>query len=443
MLTLVQWLARIEAGHSVEIDMGLSRVAAVAKRLALDFHHSGVVTVAGTNGKGTTCKIIEACCVANELSVGVYSSPHILCFNERVRINGQDASDKALCEAFAQIDAARAEISLTYFEYATLAGLLLFSQAKLDVVILEVGLGGRLDATNIIDADIAVLTSIGLDHQDYLGDTLEDIAFEKAGIVKRNKHCVVGFEEQYARSNKWIEDHSQAILKRNRDFGVETKPDGSRAWLTYHGLRRDYLWSSANIVPQNVITGLASLHVLHDVLSSKDNVKATALEAFLADSERVKQVIDATHLAGRAQIISKAPWIMLDVAHNEAAATYLREKISTFNASQCHMVVGMLKDKNIEDTIGAFISMKASWYCASLPGKRGEKASRLANAISSIPSTQVNTFDSVEAALKRALEQASNTDMIVVFGSFITVAGATDYLNEIGLIRPNKVVNSI
>ncbi|MFO7705801.1 MAG: Mur ligase family protein, partial [Halopseudomonas sp.] len=181
---LAGWLARLEQLHPTEIDMGLQRVASVATRLGLSRPAALVFTVTGTNGKGSTCAALNALLQQAGLRTGVYSSPHLLAYNERVSIDGQPVSDSSLCEAFARIDAARADTSLTYFEFGTLAALLLFQQAGLDALVLEVGLGGRLDAVNIIDPDVAVVTSIGLDHQEYLGDTRESVGFEKAGILR-------------------------------------------------------------------------------------------------------------------------------------------------------------------------------------------------------------------------------------------------------------------
>lgn len=188
--SLNEWLSIIEAAHPTEIDLGLERVAKVAERLNLDFSRSKVITVAGTNGKGSTCAMLDSIIRASNATSGVYSSPHFLEYNERIKINGLDASDEVIVDAFCRIDQAREELSLTYFEYGTLAALIIFSDLKLDYVILEVGLGGRLDAVNIVDPDISVITSIALDHIDWLGDDIESIAREKAGIFRPNKPAV-------------------------------------------------------------------------------------------------------------------------------------------------------------------------------------------------------------------------------------------------------------
>jgi dihydrofolate synthase/folylpolyglutamate synthase len=455
MRTLEQWLAKIEAGHPTEIDMGLERVSKVAHALNIDFDNTAVITVAGTNGKGTTCRMIEAACVEAGLSSGVYGSPHIIAFNERIRINGKDVSDDQICKAFEQITAAKEKISLTYFEYATLAALLLFTQAKLHVVILEVGLGGRLDATNIVDADISVLTSIGLDHQDYLGDTLEQIAWEKAGIVKANKRCVIGYPEHYINAASSIDALHNQVLKRGVDFDLScntTLEEGAReksvcysAWLQSKQKRLEFTWSAGHIPPSNIITALASLSFLTDVVDEKlsqADVLRAKLVALLNDGVRINALIKTVTLPGRAQMVSLSPLIMLDVAHNEAAAQYLCEKIGTFEFSRCHIVVGMLKDKNIEETIVALSGIDAHWYCADLPGPRGEKHQRLLRAIPDKNHEKHKGFANVESALHSAIEQASNTDMIVVVGSFVTVADATKYLTRISLIGNKELAHS-
>ena len=455
MKTLAQWLKSIEQGHPTEIDMGLGRVNEVAQRLGLSFDTQKVITVAGTNGKGTTCRLIEQFCIRAKLRVGVYSSPHILQFNERIRIQDNDVSDAQLCEAFQAIEQAKQgvtaqacpsssphseprpylkppqtkatthdPISLSYFEYATLAALFLFAEAELDVVILEVGLGGRLDATNIIDADINVLTSIGLDHQDYLGDTLDEIAFEKMGIVKANKLTVVGYDEAYPSAEKYLAQQNNMVLRRGIDFSHKKDARGFTAYVSYKNNQQLYHWCSESLPAQNVATALATLRLLD---SSSD---FTALGDLLNDSEAVTHIIDSCQLSGRAQVLSTAPIIMLDVAHNQAACAHLRAKLNTFDFENCHIVVGMLKDKNIEQCLLCFSDIQAHWYCASLPEPRGEQYSRLLDGVPQKNALSFAGFDSIDEALSCATEQVRSTDLILVFGSFISVAHATSYFNK-------------
>ncbi|WP_371193418.1 bifunctional tetrahydrofolate synthase/dihydrofolate synthase [Glaciecola sp. SC05] len=424
MKTLAQWLAKIEAGHPTDIDMGLTRVAEVAKRLDLNFGQAVLITVSGTNGKGTTCRLIEQVCLAAGLSVGVYSSPHLLVFNERIRINAQNAIDADICEAFDSIEEAKAEISMTYFEYATLAAMCLFQRAAVDVVILEVGLGGRLDATNIIDADINIITSISLDHQDYLGNTLGQIAREKAGIVKANKRTVVGFQEYYSEAEKWLHDQNNSILRAGLDFSYRAVEQGYQGELKWGGEIRRYDWQASAIPAPNVMTAIASLKFLEQVLPKSLVIK---LSHVLENSEALGAIIENTSLAGRAQLISRSPYILLDVAHNQASGEYLQEKLGTFEYRECHIVVGMLKDKNIEDTLQTLRGTPAHWYCASLPSARGQSFERLIKSVPNESAKSIAGFDAIDSALSSAIKQAANTDMIVIFGSFVTVSQAMTF----------------
>lgn len=436
MKSLAQWLDEIEAGHPTEIDMGLSRCEEVACALNIQFSDAIVVTVAGTNGKGTTCRLIEQACIDAGFSVGVYSSPHLLDFNERIRINGVNAEDFEICSAFESITLAKQSTSLTYFEYATLAAMYLFNAKKLNIVILEVGLGGRLDATNIIDADINILTTIALDHQDYLGDTTDDIAREKAGIVKANKSTVIGFRQLYAKAEQWISSQNNRILRRGQDFSHNRSNEGHNASISYLGKEYKYQWQASDIPGQNVITAIAGLWFLATEAQNRSGLSAhgNTLNSLLANESEFKRIIDTTSLNGRAQLVCQQPIIMLDVAHNEASADYLVEKIQGFNFTHCHFVVGMLKDKNIEDTLRSLSEIEATWYCATLAGKRGEVSERLLRALpeknASGTALEAYAYNSVETAISSAIKQVSNTDMIVIVGSFVTVAQAMQYLKQ-------------
>nr|WP_136251922.1 bifunctional tetrahydrofolate synthase/dihydrofolate synthase [Ningiella ruwaisensis] len=463
MKNLAAWLAYIEASHSIDIDMGLERVRLIAQRMQLNFEQAVVITVAGTNGKGTTCRLLEQICLQAGFSVGVYSSPHILKFNERIRVNNTSESDLNICKAFKQIkhaceaSAAYPSISLTYFEYATLAAMHIFKEKALDIIILEVGLGGRLDATNIIDADVNIITSIGLDHQDYLGSSLEQIAYEKCGIVKQNKRSVIAYTERYAKAEAHIDGQQNRVYRRGVDFDFVEAPSKNRdeCYAARFSLPLDtpvkqhfeYHWAGSAIPPQNVMGAIAGAwHIWHCIKEraqeyshlnpnpSNQRLKANQqlfnlLTAAPQDEADISKVIASTSLFGRAQIVSNSPCIILDVAHNQAAAEYLANKLATIAHKRCHMVIGMLKDKNIEATIQSLSGIATNWYCASLPGKRGELSSRLVNAVKTQTQAPCEAFDDISAALQSALEQASNADMIVVMGSFVSVAQAYEALS--------------
>jgi len=437
--SLSDWLTFIEQAHTKEIDMGLSRTKDLVKRLNIDFTEQFVVTVGGTNGKGTTCALIEQICLHAGLTVGVYSSPHLVNFCERIRLNGNLISEKMLCDIFEQIDTSRKDpaqhdISLTYFEFATLAALSAFSEQKVDVVILEVGLGGRLDAVNVIDTDIAVITSIGLDHQDWLGDTKEKIAFEKAGIFRTNKPAIIG----EATPQKSMLDHAQQIgaklICRGQDFIFDEAAD----LISIQG--HQFSTKNAKIPKQNVATALAAVSALsHSAFSKSDNVVSNKVKTafpFLARTTDLQGLIDKTQVLGRHHILRQQKaneycTVILDVAHNEDSAMQLSRLIRTYAFDTCHIVVGMLKDKNIEISLQVFSDIKAHWYCSALPTNRGEKAERLVRALQTSGGLNTNAkiepFEAVDLAFKQALINAQANDIILVMGSFLTVAAVLKY----------------
>lgn len=426
--SLEQWLTYIEQQHVTEIDMGLSRVMHVWHALGHDFDSQTVVTIAGTNGKGTTTACIEALLLAANCRVGVYSSPHLLHFNERMRIQSNMASDADICAAFEHIESARENISLTYFEYATLAALLVFAKHKVDVVLLEVGLGGRLDATNIIDADVSVITSIGFDHQSYLGDTLAEIAFEKAGIIKPASDVVFGITpEQYALPLNTFVGNQVTVVpdvsiidRENLTISLRNTIDNELPdELLYRILNRQ--------VPlQNVLVALACfLHLIKKLPLYSDSMRMIVKEKAL-----VEQAISDVRLAGRYQAVYERPNIVFDVAHNAQAAEYLCTQLSGEKYQRLYFVVGMLTDKNIEATLSELLPVNGDWICCDLAGPRGEKAERLSSHLSN-EGQNVVRFTSVEKGLLYAMSCAEDTDLICVFGSFVTVAEATDVLKKL------------
>jgi dihydrofolate synthase/folylpolyglutamate synthase len=437
--SLSDWLTYIEQVHTKEIDMGLSRTKELVNRLNIDFTEQYVVTVGGTNGKGTTCALIEQICLHAGLTVGVYSSPHLISFCERIRLNGELIARTMLCDMFEQIDNSRKEmaqkpIQLTYFEFATLAALNAFSQQKVDVVILEVGLGGRLDAVNVIDSDVAVITSIGLDHQAWLGDTKEKIAFEKAGIFRTNKPVVIGEEAPQQSMLDYAQRLGARLICRGKDFIF----DETSNLISIQG--EQFSTENAKIPKQNVATALAAVNALsRSAFSGSDNVLsrklATALP-FLIASNVVQVIIDTIQVLGRHHVLRQRQngeycAVILDVAHNEDSARQLSRLIRTYSFNTCHIVAGMLKDKNIEVSLQAFSDIQAHWYCATLPSERGEDAERLVRALNSSAqlneNSKVDAFANVDMAYKYALINAQCNDIILVMGSFLTVAAVLKY----------------
>jgi dihydrofolate synthase / folylpolyglutamate synthase len=420
--TLASWLAFIETLHPRAIAMGLDRVAAVASRMSIRLE-CPIVTVGGTNGKGSTCALLEATYRHAGFRSGLYTSPHLTRFNERIRIDGADVADEALVTAFDAVERARGGAGepdgttpLTYFEFTTLAALWLFSRAKLDVLLLEVGLGGRLDAVNLVDADAAVVTTVDIDHVEYLGPTREDIGREKAGIFRPGKQAICG-DVAPPRSLVAHADAIGAPLWRiGRDFtctasGLQwnyTGPGSRLHGLPYPALRGAYQLA-------NAATALAAVDALRERLP----VPASAIREALVNVE----------LPGRFQVLPGRPAIVLDVAHNPQAARALADALGTMGFHPRTLAVfGMLADKDIEGVATSLVPRVDRWYIASLPGARGATAARIAEALrnAGVADDAVRVHDSIGHAFHAARKDANETDRIAAFGSFLTVAAVLD-----------------
>ncbi|GAB7259172.1 bifunctional tetrahydrofolate synthase/dihydrofolate synthase [Dickeya ananatis] len=407
---LATWLHYLEHLHSQAIDLGLDRIRHVAERLQLQQPAPRVFTVAGTNGKGTTCCTLESILSAAGLRVGVYSSPHLLRYTERVRIQGQELAESRHAEAFAAIEAGRDGTSLTYFEFGTLAALWLFKQAQLDVVILEVGLGGRLDATNIVDADVAVVTSIALDHTDWLGNDCDSIGREKAGIFRDNRPAVVGEPDMPVSIAAVAQEKGARLFRRGADWQFSLQDGG---WRWQNG---DVCYDALPIpsVPlANAATALAALQV-SDIALSVDVIR---------------QGLRQAQLPGRFQIVSEKPLLILDVAHNPHAAAYLAARLADLpRTGQVRAVVGMLADKDIPGTLAHLKPQVDVWYCAPLEGPRGASADQLAEHL-----TLCTQYSDVATAWRQAMQDAGENDVVIVCGSFHTVAHVMEALDGSGM----------
>jgi len=396
--TLPQWLEYLESIHPSAIDMGLDRVNEVAQRLNLRFD-ARVITVGGTNGKGTTSALIENTLLIDGQSVGVYSSPHLLDYRERVRINGTLPDAAAFCDAFEQVEQARGDISLTYFEFGTLAAMLMLMAAELDVVVLEVGLGGRLDATNIITPDCAVITSIGLDHQDWLGDTREKIAVEKAGIIRHGGKVVIGEPEPPHTLREAVKALNADAWWQNQEFSI-ARTDGA---VTFTAAEQTLELSDTAIPLNNVATALAVLKHA----------------GFIVSDATMQQAVANTRLPGRRQLIASQPDTYLDVGHNPQATESLAEWLDSKTFEQLHIVVAMLNDKAPAASLAPFKRFAPQWYLASTHGPRGLSAEKLAAAVENTPN---RLFTAVTEAYEAARQDADSEDLILVVGSFHTVA---------------------
>ena len=409
---LAGWLQYIERQHPQPIALGLERVAEVYSRM-----HAGlscpILTVGGTNGKGSTCALLEAILSSAGYRTGLYTSPHLLRYNERVRVAGQEANDKALCEAFAAVEDARGNTALTYFEFGTLAAFLLFSKQNIDTAILEVGLGGRLDAVNVLDADCAVLTSVGIDHVEFLGDSREAIGREKAGIFRAGRPAVVADPQPPESVLAEIRRIGAVPLLLGQDFGYSRQgsqwsywgPAGKRSGLAQPALR-------GGVQLRNASAAIAALDALRERLpiAMKD----------------VRRGLAEVVLHGRFQVLPGRPQVVLDVAHNPEAAAALAANLGDGGfAPETIAVFGMLKDKDIAGVVRAVAPRITRWHLATLEGPRGADAARLRAALADA-GVRAPAFEhaSVAAALAAARNEAAENDKIVVFGSFLTVAGA-------------------
>jgi len=419
--SLAGWLAYIETLHPKAIAMGLARVADVATRMAIRID-CPVVTVGGTNGKGSTSAMLEAIHRHAGFRTGLYTSPHLLHFNERVRVDGVEASDDALAGAFDAVETARAgddaaaATPLTYFEFSTLAALRLFAAQRLDVLILEVGLGGRLDAVNVVDADVAVVTSVDIDHVDYLGTTREDIGREKAGIFRPGRQAICGDPDPPRTliahaaaigASLWRIGHEYRYVAEATHWRYEG-PYGARHGLPVPALRGRHQLG-------NAATALAALDALRERLP----VPAGAVRDGLVHVE----------LPGRFQVLPGRPTIVLDVAHNPHGAHVLAAALGTMGFHpRTFAVFGMLADKDIEGVAAALVARIDRWYVAPLPAPRGASAARVATALAAagVARDAVREHASIADAFAAARSDANETDRIAAFGSFLTVAAVLE-----------------
>ncbi|HCA17496.1 MAG TPA: bifunctional tetrahydrofolate synthase/dihydrofolate synthase [Alcaligenes faecalis] len=449
--SLSEWLSYLETLHPSAIDLGLGRIREVAERLNLKLD-SVVITVGGTNGKGSTCAMLEAILLAAAYKVGVYASPHLVRYNERIRLNGEMADDAQITAQFARIDAARGELTLTYFEFSTLAALLLFQEQRVDVAVLEVGLGGRLDAVNIIDADCSVITSIDIDHAEYLGNTREQVAWEKAHIFRKDRPAICADPIPPQTMLDYAEEVGAQLWLFGKDFNYSGDRqqwayggrNQRRAALAYPALR------GANQL-LNASAALAALESLHPRLA----VPAQAVRAGLLRAQ----------MPGRFQIQPGLPCIIFDVAHNPHAAAALAQNLDNMPAyPKTIAVVGMYKDKDVDGVIARMATRIDHWMCASLEGPRSLSGDDLAAHVRTVldqgeapddvlapeaessahrpgvrpaarasvskASAVVSSYNSPQLAYEAALKEASDNDRIVVFGSFATVGPILEAANS-------------
>ncbi len=402
---LNQWLNDLENRNNQEIQLGLTRILEVAKKI--NVHTSGckVITVAGTNGKGSTVSALEMIYHTAGYRVGTYTSPHLIHFNERIRVNLKPISDDDLCRAFSFIEEARGSVHLTYFEIATLAALLYFKQQSLDVVILEVGLGGRLDATNIIDADLSIITTIDYDHQDYLGDTLESIGYEKAGILRKGKPFIYADHNPPSSIIEVARDLAVPGYFYDIDFSIEEQGE---FWVfNCHGEQ------IKGLPKPKVQIKSASAAIMSSLLLNQD---------MPVSKKHLYMAMEKVIISGRLQFHQDSISILYDVAHNVQSARLLAETIKTKEMKgQVHAVFSALKDKDILGLISPLKDCVDRWYPAQLDNKRASSASLLCSIFEDAEIFVEVCYTSPLIAFQAALSQAAAGDLIVVYGSFFTV----------------------
>lgn len=417
-MTLNDWLQRLERLHYKAIDMGLERVSQVAQRLNLLSGLPFIFTVGGTNGKGSTVAFLESVLLAHGYHVGVYTSPHLIDFNERVRVDGVQADDAALIAAFDQIETVRDDVSLTYFEFTTLAAMLVFKQRGLDVLVLEVGLGGRLDAVNIWDADIAMVTSIDLDHQQFLGDTREKIGLEKIGIGRAGRPLLMGEPDAPELVVSAARSLGCRLLQIGKDFVPEQDvsgrwqfrgADAHGATVNWQDMPRTRLyWRNAAIALQ-----------------------ALLLSPFRLDAALTASSLASATLTGRQQMVQQDPAVMLDVGHNPHAAAHLARSLEGAGYRRILCVIGMLGDKAVANTLAELLPVVDRWFPATLGGDRGLAGDVIASLLLDSGALTAAVAATPRQAYRAALAQAGRGDLILVFGSFYTVADVIQYRRSV------------
>lgn len=413
--TLAEWLDVQQTVHARGIDLELSRVTAVARKLGVDRLQCPVITVGGTNGKGSVVAFLEAIFRSTGLAPGVFTSPHLVRYSERIRVAGAEASEDELVDAFERIEAARDEITLTYFEYNTLAALLVFAAREVEVAVLEVGLGGRLDATNIVDADVAVVCSIGLDHRDWLGETLEEIGREKAGIFRLGRPAVLGSPEMPASVFESIEQRGARPVIAGRDFTWEI---GAGEW-TYRGV-------------QLVLEGLPPPSLPGSV-QYRNAATAITAAALLGpqsklDFRNIREALRGVTLAGRFQIVPGSVEWILDVAHNEPAAKVLAQHLAERPCEgRTIAVASVLADKDAAAIVKALQPAIDHWMLCTLTEPRGLSAQELAKR-AALPHAEFTLAGSIADGCEKARALAKPGDRVVACGSFLVVSAALQWL---------------
>lgn len=421
--SLQDWLSYIESCHPQEIELGLERFAQVAERLPIDLSRVPKIIVAGTNGKGSSTRLLESILSTAGYRVGCYTSPHFRRYNERIRLAGEEVSDQALTQAFAQIEDARGDLSLTYFEFGTLAAFLCMSAAELDVCVLEVGLGGRLDAVNWIDADVALITTVALDHTDWLGPDRESIGREKAGVMRAHTPAVCGDAEP-----------PLSVLEQARNLGCDLRVRERDFYYTQDLAHKTWTWQGQNPCGE----ALKFEDLPWPELPMQNAASVIQVLSFLPlqiSDEALRHGLRDARLTGRMQkIYAHGQEYLLDVAHNPESAQYLADALkSQAQGRAIHLTLGMLADKDIDEVLKALMAVVDHWHLVSLPGARGASAQRLQQGLVrlGVAPELIHLYASVPQALQLPQQPCAQPSLHVVAGSFLTVTAALEWLDPL------------
>ena len=410
---LVDWLSWQESLHPRKVDLGLARVKRVFESLRPDYHQPLTITVGGTNGKGSCVALLESILRSQGYRVGAYTSPHILRYNERIRINGRPATDTDICDAFFRIDQCRLETTLSFFEFGTLTALDLFAEAKVDVQLLEVGLGGRLDAVNIIGCDVALITSIDIDHKGWLGETREAIGFEKAGIFRPGRPAVIGDFEP-----------PQSLLNHGREIGAQLYRLGKDFTFNYVHGSDTWSWHGSRLALRDLpLPGLPGKQQIVNA-SSVLEVLGHFSQLFPVDDRSIREGLQKADLPGRYQLLPGRPEILLDVAHNPQAAGLLADHLrQNFPGRKIFVLFTVMDDKDIKGIISKMRDITHGWVLVPLDNARTASEPRLLEAFSSLdmPLPIAGCRD-IEDAWNKIRSQAGPDDLIVIFGSFFLIS---------------------
>ncbi len=423
--TLQEWLDWQQTLHPQNIDFKLERIKSVYNKLNIKNIADKVIIIAGTNGKGSTVAILESILHESNHSVGSFTSPHIISYNERIRFNKKEAETSELIDTFKIIDDIRGNTTLTYFEFATLTAFYLFSKKKLDYAILEVGLGGRLDATNIIDSDLSIITSIGIDHTEFLGTTIDSIAMEKAGVMRPFKPCIYAGKNPPSAIFRYANKIKSRLTFNQNDFKVKRN-------------KESWIWSNSSKslkLPILPLVGDFQYDHAGAAISAINVLEPDILKDQICMDNAMKNI----SLLGRYQILSQRPEIILDVAHNEDSAQKLQENLKQNPNQNTIAIIGILKDKDVYSLIKPMINIIDTWYCVTIDNSRGMNAKEIKTRMSTLVSKdKIFTFDNIADASSMAMSNLDIDHRLIIYGSFYMVS---DYLAYYESKNNNQLAN--